>query len=388
MMTSHNKSSRSLLLSLASAVALIAYTAIFLVAETEVALVSIIVFGSIAIFLLKRFGKLAQISHAFSTHQRTMNFAVIAGVLFLAALFYDNHYNLFLITTVILYLVACLGMNIQLGYAGVINFSVASFFGIGGYTSAVLTMQTNLPHLLIILAGGLAAAAIGSLLLLPVLRTSGHYAALVTIAFALLFKTFLEVNDSLGGPQGLQVAGMHLFGFEFNNGIVIGDIDISFYLPYVILSLLLAIAAFSITKRLERSWIGLNMDAIRLDETAAACFGLSIPRWKIKAFTFGNFIIGIAGAVYGMLVGYIAPSNFTFGDSLILMSIVLLGGLGNPWGVVVATSIVIVLPEKLQVIQEYRFLLYAIVVTLMLLYQPAGLLPRQLRCYIPGWRAK
>lgn len=387
-MKSSNESSPSLLLSLASAVALLVYTAIFLVAETEAAIVSIIIFGSIAIFLLKRFGKLAQINQAFSTHQRTMHYVVIAGVLILAAMFYDNHYNLFLIATVILYIVACLGMNIQLGYAGVINFSVASFYGIGGYTSAVLTMETNMPHLLIILAGGLVAAAVGSLLLLPVLRTSGHYAALVTIAFALLFKTFLEVNDSLGGPQGLQVAGMHLLGFEFNNNIVIGDIDISFYVPYVVLSLLLAIAAFTITKRLERSWIGLNMDAIRLDETAAACFGLSIPRWKIKAFTFGNFIIGIAGAVYGMMVGYIAPSNFTFGDSLILMSIVLLGGLGNPWGLVVATSIVIILPEKLQVIQEYRFLLYAIVVTLMLLYRPEGLLPRQLRCYIPGWRAQ
>jgi len=386
-MKSNNEAPHSLLLGLSSAVALLAYTAIFMVAETEAAIVAIIVFGCIAIFLLKRFGKLAQINLAFRTHQRIMHYAVMSGVLILAAIFYDSHYTLFLIATVILYLVACLGMNIQLGYAGVINFSVASFFGIGGYTAAVLTMQTGLPHLLIILAGGLVAAAVGSLLLLPVLRTSGHYAALVTIAFALLFKTFLEVNDSLGGPQGLQVAGMHLFGFEFNNNIVIGDVDISFYLPYVILSLILAIAAFTITKRLERSWIGLNMDAIRLDETAAACFGLSIPRWKIKAFTFGNFIIGIAGAVYGMMVGYIAPSNFTFGDSLILMSIVLLGGLGNPWGLVVATSIVIILPEKLQVIQEYRFLLYAIVVTLMLLYRPEGLVPRQLRCYIPGWRA-
>jgi ABC-type branched-subunit amino acid transport system permease subunit len=89
-----------------------------------------------------------------------------------------------------------------------------------------------------------------------------------------------------------------------------------------------------------------------------------------------------------MMMGFIAPNNFTFGDSLILVSIVVLGGLGNPWGLAVAASFVLVLPEKLQVIQEYRFMLYSVVVILILLFRPEGLIPRPLRAYFPAWRNK
>ena len=95
-----------------------------------------------------------------------------------------------------------------------------------------------------------------------------------------------------------------------------------------------------------------------------------------------------AGAFYAMMIGFIAPTNFTFGDSLILVSIVLLGGMGNPWGLVVATVILIIVPEKLQAIQEYRFLLFAALVILILLFRPAGLLPRPLRTYLPGWQPR
>ncbi len=243
-----------------------------------------------------------------------------------------------------------------------------------------------MPHLLVLLIGGLLAAFAGSLLLLPVLRTRGHYAAVVTIAFALLFKTFLEVNDVLGGPQGLQVKGMSILGWSFNDNIKIGSASLSFYMNYFVVSLLLLVGAFILVRRLERSWIGLNLDALRLDETAANCFGLNIVRWKITAFLIGNFLIGIAGALFGMVGGFVAPNNYTFADSLILVSILLLGGIGNPLGLIVATIIVVVVPEKLQTIQEYRFLLYALMVIAVLLFRPEGLLPRPVRRYFPGWR--
>ena len=303
-----------------------------------------------------------------------------------AAVFHEDHFVLLLVLTVMLYSVATLGLNIQFGYAGVLNFAGASFFGIGAYTSAVLNAYTGVPHLIVLLIGGLLAALIGSLLLLPVLRTRGHYAAVVTIAFALLFRTFLEVNDVLGGPQGMQVKGMKIFGWSFNDNIEIGGLTFSFYLNYFVVALPLLVAAFMIVRRLERSWIGLNLDALRLDETAASCFGLDIVRWKITAFLIGNFLIGIAGALFGMVGGFVAPNNYTFADSLILVSILLLGGIGNPWGLIVATVIVVIVPEKLQAIQEYRFLLYALMVIAVLLFRPEGLLPRPVRRYFPGWR--
>lgn len=364
------------------------YAIVMLAVESELAVLALMAAAVALVVTAGRTGLGAQIGRAFAD-DRALNGAAVIGVLALTAAFYEDHFALLMVATVLLFVVVCLGLNIQFGYAGILNFAGAAFFGAGCYTAAVLTQHTALPHPLVILAGGVVAALLGSLLIWPVLRTRGHYAALVTIAFALLFKTFLEVNDALGGPQGLKVVGMSLLGWDFNSNIEIGeDIEISFYVNYVAAALVLLVLAFAFTRRLERSWIGLNLDAIRLDETAASCFGIDIARWKITAFTAGNMLAGMAGALYGMMVGFIAPTSFTFGDSLIFVSIVLLGGIGSPWGVVVAAAIVVMLPEKLQIIQEYRFLLFAALVIMILLYRPDGIVPRRLRSYFPGWRPR
>jgi ABC-type branched-subunit amino acid transport system permease subunit len=362
------------------------YLAALLAAERQAIILVLLAAGVAVIAGAAWLGLLDRVARSYAAHEDAFGGAAIVAALAVAGFFHDNHFVLLLMVTVLLYSAATLGLNVQFGYAGVVNFAGASFFGIGAYTSAVLNAQTSIPPLLVIATGGLLAALAGSLLLLPVLRTRGHYAAVVTIAFALLFKTFLEVNDVLGGPQGMQVKGMTLFGWSFNDGIEIGGISASFYLNYFILSLLLLIGAFVLVRRLERSWIGLNLDALRLDETAAGCFGLNVARWKITAFLIGNFLIGAAGALFGMVGGFVAPNNYTFADSLILVSILLLGGIGNPWGLVLATIIVVVLPEKLQTLQEYRFLLYALMVIAVLLFRPEGLWPRPVRRYFPGWK--
>jgi ABC-type branched-subunit amino acid transport system permease subunit len=362
------------------------YLIALLAAENQVFIILLLATGIAAVIAAAWLGLLHHAGRAFEDHEDLLGGFAILAALAVAVVFREDHFVLLLVTTVLLTTVATLGLNIQFGYAGVLNFAGASFFGIGAYTSAVLNAHTALPHLIVLLIGGLLAALIGSLLLLPVLRTRGHYAAVVTIAFALLFKTFLEVNDVLGGQQGLQVPGMKILGWTFNDNVPIGKIAVSFYMNYFMVSLLLLIGAFILVRRLERSWIGLNLDALRLDETAASCFGVDIVRWKITAFLIGNFLIGIAGALFGMVGSFVAPNNYTFADSLILVSILLLGGIGNPWGLIVATLIVVIVPEKLQTIQEYRFLLYALLVIGVLLFRPQGLLPRPVRRYFPGWR--
>jgi ABC-type branched-subunit amino acid transport system permease subunit len=369
---------------IASIAATVLFTALFLHAESQAAVMGLTLGAVMGLFLLGRFGWNARAAASFSAHSGTGNAAVLAGALVIVALFYDQHFPLLMLATVLLYVVVCLGLNIQFGYAGVVNFAGAAFFGIGCYTAAVLAGHTALPHLLVVLFAGLMAAGIGSLLILPVLRTYGHYAALITIAFGILFRVFLEVNDALGGPQGMKLPGMAIFGWNLNDNVQIGDVDVSFYANYVLLALAMVAVAFALVRRLERSWIGVNLDAVRLDETACAAFGIDVARWKITAFTLGNFLAGLAGAVYAMMTGFVAPNSFTFGDSLILVSIVILGGIGNPWGLTVAAAIVLILPEKLQFIQEYRLLLYAVLVILILLFKPDGLMPRQVRNYFPG----
>jgi len=377
---------RSPLPALAWAAVATCYGLLFLGAEREWALGGLLLGALIAIVLGARSGIADKIRQSIGGNERLFDLATMAGVLVAALFFHEEHFIILMMTTALLLMVAALGLTIQFGYCGVVNFAGAAFLGIGCYTAGVVTKYTSLPSFLTLPLGGVMAALIGSILILPVLRTRGHYAALVTIAFGILFKVFLEVNDTLGGPQGIQVKPIVLLGWNFNNPIRIGDFTASFYFSYLLLALLLLVMSFALVRRLERSWIGLSMDAIRLDEIASACYGLDLARWKVLAFTLGNFLAGIAGAAYGHVLGFIAPNNFTFGDSLILVSIILLGGIGNLWGVVVAAAFVVMLPEKLQVIQEYRFMLYAVLVILILLFRPQGLLPRQLRDYLGGER--
>jgi ABC-type branched-subunit amino acid transport system permease subunit len=367
------------------AAAALAYLFLRVEAQWEVAALAV---GVIVVLLaLGRTHWPDRVQASWRQHPRLLGaFSLLAGLCVLA-LFGEDHFALLMLTTVLLFALVGLGLTVQFGYAGVVNFAGAAFFGIGGYTAAVLASSTPLPHLLIVAIGGILAGVVGSVLILPLLRTRGHYAALITIAFAILFKTFLEVNDTLGGPQGMKVPGMALLGWRFNSNIEIGeDIELSFYLSYAVLSLLLFAAALALVQRLERSWIGLSLDAVRMDELAAGAFGFQVARWKIFAFTLGNILAGCAGAVYAMMTGFVAPASFTLSESLIFVSIVILGGLGNPMAVLPAAALVVVLPEKLQLIQEYRFLLFSAFVILVLLFRPQGLLPRGAREYFPGWR--
>jgi ABC-type branched-subunit amino acid transport system permease subunit len=385
-MSAGNGGAGSVLPGIAAVALATAFLIVLLRVENQTAIISLLAFGLAAVAVANWFGWLVPVTRSFAEREKALDAFAVVAALAVAAVFHEDHFVLLLVCTVLLYIVATLGLNIQFGYAGVLNFAGASFFGIGAYTAAVLNEHTAIPHLLVLLIGGVMAALIGSLLLLPVLRTRGHYAAVVTIAFALLFKTFLEVNDVLGGPQGLQVRSMKILGWSFNDNFRIGGVEMSFYISYFLVSLIILVLAFVLVRRVERSWIGLNLDALRLDETAARCFGLDIVRWKVTAFLLGNFLIGIAGTLFGMVGGFVQPNNYTFADSLILVSILLLGGIGNPWGVAVATVIVVIVPEKLQVIQEYRFLLYAAMVMAVLLFRSEGLLPRPVRSYFPGWR--
>lgn len=365
-----------------------AYTWLFMHAESELAVLALLAVAVAGVIAAGRSGADRSLSAAMDRHAGLMNGTIILGVLAVIFLFATDHFPLLMLTTVLLYMTAALGLNIQFGYTGMVNFAGAAFFGIGAYTAAVMTAHTGVPPLLIMILGGAMSALIGFILVIPVVRTRGHYSAVVTIAFSVLFKTFLEVNDVLGGPQGLMVGPMTLFGWDFNTSPTLFGIEMSFYVNYALLGTVLASVAFMFTRRLERSWLGLTLDSVRLDETASACFGIGVRRAKVLAFTFGNFLAGLAGALYGMMISFIAPTSFTFSDSLLLVAIVLLGGMGSPWGTALAAFIVIILPEKLQIIQEYRFLLFSVLVIAMLLFRPDGLLPRKVRTFIPGWRAR
>lgn len=384
-----NKGWSTLIISVVSVILSACFLVLFLYFENQAVVAAVLVLGVVVIAAGAKVGVTATVRRGFSEYESIMNATVVVCALAVALVFRSQPYTILMLTSVLITALACLGLNIQFGYTGILNFAGASFLGIGGYTAAV-ALDTMIPPLLVVLLSGLVAAVVGCILLLPILRTRSHYAALITIAFVLLFNTFLAVNPLLGGPQGLSVKPMSVLGWEFFNPIrIAGVVETTFYFNYFLFALVLVCFAFIFMRRIERSWVGLNMDAGRLDETSSACFGQKLGYWRIAAFTLGNFIIGVAGALYATLHHYVAPSDFTFITSMMLVAIVLLGGIGSVWGVVVASIIIVLLPEKLQMIQEYRIFLFAILVILMLRFRPDGLLPRGMRKYRPSkWGAQ
>ena len=289
------------------------YGILFLHAESQLAVGALLAAAAAAVALAARIGLIARVSDSIGANQTTFDMAAVIGVLAAALVLHQAHFAILMMTTAMLLMVAALGLTVQFGFAGVVNFAGAAFLGIGCYTAAVVTQYTALPSWLSLPLGGFAAAVIGSILILPVLRTRGHYAALVTIAFGILFKTFLEVNDTLGGPQGMQVKPIVVLGWNFAKPPRIGDFTASFYFSYLLLALALLAVCFVLVRRLERSWIGLSLDAIRLDEIASACYGLS------RITVLGALYLAVVCLIPEILISYAAVPFYFGGTSLLIV---------------------------------------------------------------------
>lgn len=350
--------------------------------ENEWAVATILLVVTAAFAVTVRFCRFAGRLRTFRGDLPVSFGALLASGTAIALILYGHNFPLLMFATVLVWVLVALGLTVQFGFAGVINLGGAAFFGIGGYTAAVLgNAWPEASGLVLLVAAGLMSALVGGVLIAPLLRTHGHYSALITIAFGIMFATFMEVNLTFGGPQGLFVVPLQIAGFNLGMPLELGGLKASFYLNYAILTLLIVVAVLVAVKRLENSWVGLSMDFSRTDEVAAASFGLSVARARITAFLIGNFIIGIGGALYATMTGFVAPHNFTFGESLLMVAIIILGGPGNAWATLPAAALVILVPEKLQGVAEYRFLVFAAVVILVLRFLPKGLFPRATRTY-------
>ena len=182
---------------LVTALAAVAMAVLVLALESQIAVAATLLVALLATIGLSRTEAGRAVGIALNESGPWVIFAICSGVIVVAAALHEEHFPLLMLATVLVYGIVCIGLTIQFGYAGVINFAAAAFFGVGGYVAAILG-DAGIPTLIILLGAGVAAAAIGCILILPVLRTRGHYAALITIAFGLLFRSFLEVNQTLG----------------------------------------------------------------------------------------------------------------------------------------------------------------------------------------------
>lgn len=325
------------------------------------------------------------VNTAFAAQRRL---AIALLLLLIAAFPYlirTSPYWLFSIALACLYVAIANGLNLQTGTTGLINLAGAAFYGTGAYVAALLAVHLGVPGWLTLPIGAVTAMIISALLFVPVLRIRGHYLALVTIAFGVIFNITLNNTEAVGGPQGVvNIPGFTILSVDFNSNFQLLGERYHYYTNYFYLAILVAILAIWVARKFINSPAGLVLNSIRDDEWAAKTAGVQIATWKMIGWCAGSALIGIAGAAYAHMVGYVAPADFAFEESLFQLSMVILGGMNSVPGVSIAAVLLVLLTEKLRVIQDYRFLLYGLLVVAMLIFRPQGLIPAGIRSYFPG----
>jgi branched-chain amino acid transport system permease protein len=327
-------------------------------------------------------GLRAALGRAFTRHRVAALAGAAAGAALLPVFLRGSPYWTFVATMALVYVTIGQGLNLQIGTAGVINLAGAAFAGLGGYTVGLLTTAVGWPPWLALLAGPWVATALGALLFVPILKTRGHYLALVTIAFVFIFNTLVNNLEFTGGPQGIKnIPTLQIIGHAFTTPPRVLGLALPAHANFYALALVMAGLATWIARRLHDSWLGLALNTLRDDEIAARCCGISVTREKLVAFSIGNFLIGLGGSFYAVMVGFVSPPDFDFGYSLVMLSVIIIGGVDSVAGVVLGACLLLPLPERFRFLHEYRLLLYGVVIVLMLLYRPQGLWPAAVRRY-------
>ncbi|HPE72157.1 MAG TPA: high-affinity branched-chain amino acid ABC transporter permease LivM [Candidatus Competibacter sp.] len=291
-------------------------------------------------------------------------------------------------TLALIYVMLGLGLNIVVGFAGLLVLGYAAFYAVGAYTYALLAQHYGLSFWLSLPVAGVLAALTGFLLGLPVLRLRGDYLAIVTLGFGEITRLLLNnLNVLTGGPDGIgNIPRPTLFGLEFGRRASEGnatfheffDIDYSGEHAVIFLYLLglaLVVLILFVINRLQRMPLGRAWEALREDEIACRSLGLNPTVIKLSALTLSAAFAGLAGAFFAARQGYINPESFTFIESAMVLAIVVLGGMGSQLGVMLAAIAITALPELAREFNEYRMLAFGLVMVLMMIWRPQGLVP-------------
>ena len=303
----------------------------------------------------------------------------------------------------ILFAFLSLGLNIVVGFAGLLDLGYIAFYAVGAYVYALLAsphFDLHLPFWIILPIGALVACVFGVLLGAPTLKLRGDYLAIVTLGFGEIVRIFLNnlsrpVNIT-NGPQGISRIDPFRFGsFSFSQNEAYFGLSLSGPIKYYYLLLLLLLFAIAVNLRLQHSRIGRAWEAVREDEVAARAMGINTTNIKLLAFAMGASFGGIAGGMFAAIQGFISPESFVLVESVMVLSMVVLGGMGNVWGVVLGAVLLSFVPELLRYTVEpvqlalfgraiiepevIRMLLFGLALVLMMLYRPAGLLPSVVR---------
>ena len=302
-----------------------------------------------------------------------------------------------------LYAMLALGLNIVVGFAGLLDLGYIAFYAVGAYTYALLAsphFDIHLPFWVILPIGAAVACFFGVILGAPTLKLRGDYLAIVTLGFGEIVRIFMNnlsqpVNIT-NGAQGITLIDpFRISRFSFASRETIGGLDFTGPVKYYYLLVVVLAVIIVINLRLQNSRIGRAWEAIREDEVAARAMGINTRNLKLLAFAMGASFGGVSGGIFSATQGFISPESFVLVESIMVLSMVVLGGMGNIFGVIVGAMLLSFVPEVLRYTVEpvqqklfgrmiiepevIRMLLFGLAMVLMMLFRPAGLMPSAVR---------
>ena len=295
--------------------------------------------------------------------------ALVAISIFAVAFpFLFSMYQTNIMITALLYVVLGLGLNIVVGLAGLLDLGYVAFYAVGAYTYALLNYHWGLGFWAVLPIGAALGALTGIILGFPVLRLRGDYLAIVTLGFGEIIRLILENwNEFSFGPSGIaNIPKPGFFGMELSlhQNII--------YLYYLMIAL--TIFTIFVVNRLQASRIGRAWIALREDEIACQAMGVDKTKTKLTAFALGATWAGMGGVVFAAKTTFINPASFTIWESIIILCVVVLGGMGSIIGVIFGAGFLILLPEYLRAVSEYRMLVFGAILVIMMVFRPGGLI--------------
>src|SRR5512133_1031466 len=264
-------------------------------------------------------------------------------------------YEISLVTAVGISVLFALSLNLITGFCGQISLGHAAFFGMGAYTSALLC-KAGMPFLLTLPLAMLLPGLFGMVVGLASLRVRADFLAITTMGVGFLFVGVVRQQDALGGEMGISS---------------IPDTGLS-KLAFMLLTLGLCVLAALLSQYIRRSWMGQVFNAIAEDEDTTRVLGVDVPRFKLAAFAIGTALAGLAGALYANNLKFISPDSFGFVESMTVLSMVVIGGIGSVLGVTAAAIVLSLLPSLFTFIGEYKLLVYGGLLFLMMRFSPDG----------------
>jgi len=286
-----------------------------------------------------------------------------AAVLLLAGVL-NNDYYLTLINFIGIYTLLVVGLNLLMGYGGQISLGHAAFFGIGAYSSGILTATCGVNPWLALLAGLVICGITAFLIGVPSLKLRGYYLAIATLGFGIIVYIFLNEAESLtGGPSGLAgIPNLSLGGLELNTPKRL------FLLIWPLLGVILGLSANLVDSRTGRA-----LRALHESEAAAQSLGVNTARVKIMIFVWSALYASLAGSLYAHTMNFIAPSSFGFMFSIKLVTMVVLGGMASIWGSLLGAAVLTVLPEILTMFHDYEVIIFGAILMVVMIFLPRGL---------------